>query len=180
MGSVLSPVVQPATASDTNANPLFQPTASTSERSPRTSSSSRPSRKSSLVITDSQDNFYSPTGSGHGTSTNERLRAREMLRYYTPPSPTPEESDTSSSYADESVLDDSELDSVEVPPPSPKDPSAIGGSKTALKSSEDPALTAFAQLLALKLDCQRSMISLIDKSKQYVCSLFTPYHWLIT
>jgi hypothetical protein len=66
---------------------------------------------------------------------NELLRARELLRYFTPPSPVPVE---------------------DVP---------IGGDKD-VNCGDDPALRAFSHLLALKLDCERSMISLIDQTNQ--------------
>jgi hypothetical protein len=67
---------------------------------------------------------------------NELLRALELLRYYTPLSPLPAE---------------------DVP---------IESDTYVMESGDDPALTAFSQLLALKLHCEQSMISLIDRTNQ--------------
>lgn len=114
--------------------------------------SSASSSHRSVVVIDSRDAPYDP--SSH-SQPNEQLRARELLRYYTPPSPP-------------AVRQTVTVEDQIVPPLELLENAPIGSGSSLLKSSEDPALTAFAQLLALKLDCQRSMISLIDRTKQYV------------
>ncbi|MCJ1383339.1 hypothetical protein MMC17_006452 [Xylographa soralifera] len=47
-------------------------------------------------------------------------------------------------------------------------PVAINAKDTKARVAKDTSLTAFAQLGALKLDCQRSFISLMDNENQYI------------
>lgn len=89
----------------------------------------------SFVVTQSRDISFS-NASDPAHRPNELLRALELLRYYTPPSPLPAEG---------------------VP---------IKSDTFVMGSGDDPALEAFSQLLALKLHCERSMISLIDRTNQ--------------
>ena len=135
----------------------------------RSLSTSSPSSPRSLIVTDSQDSPYTHSPN---SQPNEQLRARELLRYYTPLSPLPPtptsttHSRTHTSFSDDSPRADAEDEML--PPHLPAEVAPIRSD--VLKSSDDSALTAFSQLLALKLDCQRSMISLIDRKKQYVIS----------
>jgi len=110
----------------------------------------------SFVVTQSRDIAFSHDSSH--PRPNELLRARELLRYYTPPSP-PKTSVSAAEPISPLVLEPAAplIDLDEEP---------IGRDKGVMKSSYDPALKAFSQLLALKLDCERSMISLIDRTNQ--------------
>src|ERR1700683_706166 len=110
----------------------------------RSSSVPAPDSPCSFVVTQSRDIGFS-CDSSH-TRPNELLRARELLRYYTPPSPpqAPQGTEPLVDLGDKPVLS----------------PAPIGGHKDVMKSTDDPALRAFSHLLALKLDCERSMISL--------------------
>ena len=116
----------------------------------------------SFVVTQPRDIAFS-RDSSH-SRPNELLRSRELLRYFTPPS-IPQTATMSTAWTPPSSV-------VELAEPlldSDQEPAVEDGSdKHVLKSSDDLALRAFSQLLALKLDCERSMISLIDRTNQYV------------
>jgi len=114
----------------------------------------------SFVVTQSRDIAFSPE-SAH-SRPNELLRARELLRYYTPPS-LPQIPMSIARRPPSSVVEPAEL-LVDLDE-QPAIPSDIHNTHV-MKSSDDPALRAFSQLLALKLDCERSMISLIDRTNQ--------------
>lgn len=116
------------------------------------------------ILTDSPYRHPTPQ-----SKPSEQLRARELLRYYTPPSPQKPEvvlplgtPDFEAGPLGGAITDAQVNSSVTL------ENRPIGGGGTAMKSSNDPALTAFAQLLTLKLDCQRSMVSFIDQTKQCV------------
>lgn len=126
--------------------------------------SSEVADQSLSILTDSPYTHPTPE-----SKPSEQLRARELLRYYTPPSPQKPEVVLPLSTPD---LEDgpplaSMTTDVQVPYVAPEN-RPIGGGGVVMKSSEDPALTAFAQLLALKLNCERSMVSFIDRTKQCV------------
>lgn len=134
-------------------------------------SSETPNQSNPSILTDSPYRHQSME-----SKPSEQLRARELLRYYTPPSPTgpiahvvlpptPDMDGTPPLPTSGSQIDDVLGTHIAL------ENRPIGGSGGMLKSSEDPALTAFAQLLALKLDCERSMISFIDRTKQ--CAVFS-------
>ena len=97
---------------------------------------------------------------------DEFLRACEFLRYHSPPLTPSSPSITPSSLVHSaqrgSLVDQS------APTPLPIEDAPVGGCENLLKSSDDPALLAFSQLLALRLDCERSMVSLIDRKNQSV------------
>ncbi|OBT96437.2 hypothetical protein VE01_05590 [Pseudogymnoascus verrucosus] len=86
-------------------------------------------------------------------SAAETLRAREVYRYYQPRN-IPESSVESEYSADNGPLSPSHAP--------PKDTNF-----DTQKSFSDTALTAFAQLIALRLDSQRAIVSLIDHENEY-------------
>jgi hypothetical protein len=117
----------------------------------------------SFVVTQSRDIAFS-RDSSH-SRPNELLRSRELLRYFTPPL-IPQHSTMSTAWTPPSSV-------VELAEPLDQKPAVEDGAdKLVLKSSDDLALRAFSQLLALKLDCERSMISLIDRTNQCVFLCF--------
>jgi hypothetical protein len=122
-----------------------------------------------LVITQSRDVTFS-CDSSH-LAPNELLRARELLRYYTPPSRT---LTAGSPPFPSSLVEPPEplayLDHEPVLSPGP-------GDQPISKSSDDPTLMAFSQLLSVKLDCERSMVSLIDRTNQ--CVNLSPHRILM-
>jgi len=59
-----------------------------------------------------------------------------------------------------------DLDGGLVLSPVPVEDMSTGGDNDVMKSSDDHALKAFSQLLALKLNCEQSMVSLIDRTNQ--------------
>ncbi|OBT74510.1 hypothetical protein VF21_06909 [Pseudogymnoascus sp. 05NY08] len=86
-------------------------------------------------------------------SAAETFRAREVYRYYQPRN-IPEHSVQTESSADNGPLSPSHAP--------PKDTNF-----DTQKSFSDTALTAFAQLIALRLDSQRAVVSLIDHENEY-------------
>jgi hypothetical protein len=81
------------------------------------------------------------------------LTSLQSRYYYTAPDDTPESIPTPELDAEhcDGILPVPSLDPLRQP-----------------ELSVDPALTAFAQLGTLKLDCDRSFISIIDHDKQYI------------
>ncbi|KAL2063968.1 hypothetical protein VTL71DRAFT_4462 [Oculimacula yallundae] len=94
------------------------------------------------------------TSKAFNMSTAETLRSREVYRYYQPKS-IPRATD--------------------IPEPSPIEPDYAHGPHFLPKvtnfntqqSFSDTALTAFAQLIALRLNAQRAIVSLIDHENEY-------------
>src|ERR1700683_2219653 len=110
----------------------------------------------------------SRTLSGYSSLSNtsqKQLEAHHCSRYYTPdsqPPPTAEHKQCASSSRPTLTATSSGTcpstavpESLELPP-------------SASLLSHDPTLTAFAQLAAFRLDCERGFISLIDHEQQYV------------
>jgi hypothetical protein len=140
---------------------------------PSTSSDASPNSFHPFVVTQSRDIEFS-CDSSHSTP-NELLRARELLRYYTPHSllQTPL---TTAGTPSPSVVEPAEplvdLGGKSVLSPVAVEDVPISGDKD-VKSCDDLALRSFSQLLAVKLDCERSMVSLIDRTNQ--CVFLYPY-----
>ncbi|KAF7980698.1 hypothetical protein HWV62_37151 [Athelia sp. TMB] len=114
-----------------------------------------------------------------GSQRHEQLRARELLRYYTPASsvciaaPANLTANPSWDKTPRLVTSPSDADNTQSIDIAPEN-RVFEGARAVLQSSEDPALMAFAQLLALKLNCERSMVSFLDRSKQYIAAEATP------
>ncbi|CAG8982831.1 hypothetical protein HYALB_00006641 [Hymenoscyphus albidus] len=93
----------------------------------------------------------------------EALRAREVYRYYQPCPQSPSLK-LSPSIDQENISSSS---SAPVTASFEFDTSLTNPANQDLRSFSDTALTAFAQLIAIRLACQRAVVSLIDSEREY-------------
>ncbi|KAH7330510.1 hypothetical protein BKA65DRAFT_554483 [Rhexocercosporidium sp. MPI-PUGE-AT-0058] len=95
----------------------------------------------------------------------ERARVRDLMRHVPfPPKIKSERPSVSSNCAPDVVAEDC----GDGGPPSMLALEEPGAHERSQLLSHDSTLTAFAQLGACRLDCQRSFISLMDHERQYI------------
>ena len=117
-----------------------------------------------FVVTQSRDVDFSYDSSNK--RPNELLRARELLCYFTPPPLLQPPVSIAGRLAIGLTKPLVNLDDDARLPPVPVEDMHTQDGTIVTKDSHDPALRAFSQLLALKVNCERSMISLIDRKNQ--------------